>query len=121
MAAGSPSICSANETPFTRSNTIPQRPSICSAPIFERILGDHRDALQSGGIGAGELGEPVIVRAKDGGHQRRVRHLEVKEPLRGIEDFAGHPIERHVLQVLLGVVPAAVEVLEAALGGDERI
>jgi hypothetical protein len=38
-----------------------------------------------------------------------------------IEDFAGHPIERHVLQVLLGVVPAAVEVLEAALGGDERI
>ena len=47
-----------------------------------------------------------------------VRHLEVKEPLRGIEDFAGHPIERYVLEVLLGVVPAAGHVFEAALGGD---
>ncbi len=54
---------------------------------------DHRDALQSGGIGAAELGEPVVVRAKDRGHQQRVRHLEVEEPLRGIEDFTGHPIE----------------------------
>ena len=48
----------------------------------------------------------------------RVRHLEVKEPLRGIEDFAGHPVERHVLEVLLGVVPAAVHVFKAPLGGD---
>ena len=64
------------------------------------------------------VGEPVVVRAKDGGHQQRVRHLEVKEPLRGIEDFTGHPIERHVLEVLLGVVPAAVHVFEATLGGD---
>jgi len=88
------------------------------APVLERILGDHRageaqaggelqlldpvldvvqvdrrDALQAGGIGAAELGEPVVVRAKDGGHRRRVRHLEIKQPLRGIEDFTGHPIE----------------------------
>ena len=38
--------------------------------------------------------------------------------MRGIEDFAGHPVERHVLEVLLGVVPAAVHVFEAPLGGD---
>jgi hypothetical protein len=64
------------------------------------------------------VGEPVVVRAKDGGHQQRVRHLEVKEPLRGIEDFTGHAVERHVLQVLLGVVPAAVHVFEAPPGRD---
>jgi hypothetical protein len=64
------------------------------------------------------VGEPVVVDAKDRRHQRRVRHLEVKEPLRGIEDFTGHPIERHVLEVLLGVVPAAVHVFKAPLGGD---
>src|SRR4051794_10421366 len=29
MGAAAPCICSANDTPFTRSNTIPQRPSIC--------------------------------------------------------------------------------------------
>jgi hypothetical protein len=74
--------------------------------------------FKSGGIRAAEVGEPVVVRAKDGGHQRRVRHLEVKEPLRGIEDFTGHPIERHVLEMLLGVVPAALHVLEAPLAGD---
>ena len=28
---------------------------------------------------------------KDRGHQPRVRHLEVKEPLRGIEDFTPKP------------------------------
>jgi hypothetical protein len=64
------------------------------------------------------VGEPVVVRAKDGGHQRRVGHLEVKEPLRGIEDFARHSIERHVLEMLLGVAPAAEHVFEAPLGGD---
>jgi hypothetical protein len=46
---------------------------------------------------------------KDGGHQRRVGHLEVKEPLRGIEDFAGHPVE------LLSVVPAAAYVFKGLL------
>ena len=65
------------------------------APVLERILGDHRagqaqaggalqlpdavldvvqvdhrDALEPGGIGAAELGEPVVVGAEDGGHQR---------------------------------------------------
>ena len=75
--------------------------------------------LRRGGIRAAELGEPVIVGAKDGGHQQRVRHLKVKEPLRGMEDFTGHPIERHVLEVLLGVVPAAVHVFEAPLDGDD--
>jgi hypothetical protein len=60
----------------------------------------------------------LVVRAKYGGHQRRVRHLEVKEPLRGIEDFTGHPVELHVLEVLLGVVPPAMHVFKAPLGGD---
>ncbi|MGC1885675.1 MAG: hypothetical protein WA709_06195 [Stellaceae bacterium] len=40
--------------------------------------------------------------------------------MRGIEDFTNHPVERHVLEVLLGVVPAAVHVFEATLGGDRR-
>ena len=44
---------------------------------------DGGDALESGGIRAAELREPVVVRAKDGGHQRRVRHLEVKCPCEG--------------------------------------
>jgi hypothetical protein len=35
-----------------------------------------------------------------------------------IEDFTGHPIERQVLEVLLGVVPAAEHVLEATPGGE---
>jgi hypothetical protein len=112
-------------------------------PVLERILGDHRpgqakaggplqlpdriwdvvkvdhcDALESGGIRAAEVGEPIVVRAKDGGHQGRVRHLEVKEPLRRIEDFAGDPIERHVLEMLLGVVPPAVHIFKASLRGD---
>jgi hypothetical protein len=87
-------------------------------PVSDVVQVDHRDALESGGIRAAEVGEPVVVRAKDGGHQQRVRHLEVKEPLRGIEDFTGHPIKLHVLEVLLGVVPAAVHVFEAPLGGD---
>jgi len=38
--------------------------------------------------------------------------------LRGIEDFAGHPIKLHILEVLLGVVPPAVHVFKAPLGGD---
>ncbi|HMD63084.1 MAG TPA: hypothetical protein VKF83_03810 [Stellaceae bacterium] len=38
--------------------------------------------------------------------------------MRGIEDFTGHPIERHVLEVLLAVVPAAVHVFEPPLSGD---
>ena len=87
-------------------------------PVLDVVQVDHRDTLKAGGIGAAELGEPVVVGAKYGGHQRRVRHLEVKQPLRGIDDFAGHPIERHVLEVLLGVVAAAVHVFEAPLGGN---
>ena len=78
-----------------------------------RQLPDGRPA------GVPGVGEPVVVRAKDGRHQQRVRHLEVKQPLAGIEDFTGHPIERHVLEVLRGVVPPpAVHVFEATLGGD---
>ena len=87
-------------------------------PVLDVVEVDHRDALQSGGIGAAELGEPVVVRAKDRGHQRRVRHLEVKQPLARIEDFTGHPVERHVLEMLLGVVAAAEHVFKAPLGGD---
>jgi hypothetical protein len=85
----------------------PLVPGPVVTPVFERILGDHRareaeasgalqltepaldvvevdhrDALEAGEIRVAELGEPVIVRAKDGGHQQRVRHLEVKEPLK---------------------------------------
>jgi hypothetical protein len=37
--------------------------------------------------------------------------------LRGIEDFARHPIERHVLEVLLVVPPRGAR-LQAPLGGD---
>ena len=66
-------------------------------PLRDVVQVDHRDALESGWVRAAELGEPVVVRAKDGGHQGGVRHLEVKQPLRGIEDFTGHPVERHVL------------------------
>ena len=86
--------------------------------IWDVVKVDHCDALNSGGIRAAEVGEPIVVRAKDGRHQGRVRYLEVKEPLRGIEDFAGDPIERHVLEMLLGVVPSAVHVFKAALGRD---
>jgi hypothetical protein len=64
------------------------------------------------------VGEPIVGRSKDGGHQRRARQFEVKEPLPGIEDLTGQPIERHVLEVLLGAVPAAAHVFEAPLGGD---
>jgi len=87
-------------------------------PVLDVVQVDHCDALEAGGIRAAELGEPVVVGAKDGGHQQRGRHLEVKEPLRGIEDFTGHPIEFHVLEVPLGVVPAAEHVFEAPLSGD---
>jgi hypothetical protein len=87
-------------------------------PVLDVVQVDHRDALQAGGIGAAELGEPVVVRAKDGGHQQRVRHLEVKEPLRGIENLTGHPVERHVLEMLIGVVPPAEDVFKAPPGGD---
>jgi len=62
--------------------------------------------------------EPVIVRAKDRGYQQQVRDLEVKEPLRGIEDLARRSIERHVLEVLLGVIAAEAHAFKAALGGD---
>jgi hypothetical protein len=86
-----------------------------------RRAGSVRQPPDGRPAGVPGVGEPVVVGAKDCGHQRRVRHLEVKEPLRRIEDFAGHPIERHVLQMLLGVVPAAVHVFEAPAGGDEGI
>jgi hypothetical protein len=36
-------------------------------PVLDVVEVDHRDALQSGGIRAAELGEPVVVRAKDDG------------------------------------------------------
>ena len=49
--------------------------------VLEVVQVDWRDALQSGGIGAAEVGEPVVVRAKGGGHQQRVRRLEVTKPL----------------------------------------
>jgi len=38
-----------------------------------------------------KLASQSLYARKDGGHQQRVRHLEVKEPLRRIEDFTGHP------------------------------
>ncbi len=87
-------------------------------PVLDIVEIDHCDALEAEGISAAELREPLVVGAKDGGHQHRVRHLEVKEPLARVEDFARHPIERHVLEVLRGVVSAAVHVFEAPLGGD---
>ena len=38
--------------------------------------------------------------------------------MRGIEDAASHPIELHILEMLLGVVPAALHILQAPLAGD---
>jgi hypothetical protein len=38
--------------------------------------------------------------------------------LRGHAELTGDPIERHVLEVLLGVIRAAVHVFRASLGGD---
>ena len=86
----------------------------------DQIAHRHRriERLRRAAAGVPGVGEPVVVDTKDRGHQRRVRHLEVKEALRGIEDFTGHPIELHILEMLLGVVPAAVHVFEAPLGGD---
>jgi hypothetical protein len=37
--------------------------------VLDVVQVDHRDALEPGGIGAAELGDPVVVGAKDGGHQ----------------------------------------------------
>ncbi len=87
-------------------------------PSLDVVQVDHGDALEPGGIGAAELGEPVVVGAEDGGHQRGVGHPEVEEALRGVEHLAGHAVEPHVAQVLRGIVPAAVHVLEAPLGRD---
>ena len=113
------------------------------APVLERVLGDHRageaspggalqllralpdivqadhrDALEPGRVGAAEVGEPVVVRAEDRGHERGVGHLEVEETLRRVEHLAGHPVEAHVRQVLLGVVAARRHVLEPTERGD---
>jgi hypothetical protein len=38
--------------------------------------------------------------------------------LRGHAELTGDPIERHVLEVLLGVIRAAVHVFKASLGED---
>ena len=123
-----------------------RRVAVCRlivAPILERVLGDHRageaevggalqfldpllyvvqvdhrDAFQPGGIGAAELGKPVVIGTKDGGHQRRIRQPVIEQPLRGVEDFAGHSVEHHVLEMPRGLVPAAMHVFEAPLGGD---
>ncbi len=86
--------------------------------VLDVVEVDHGDALQPGGIGAAELGQPVVVGAEDGGHQPAVRQPEVEQPLRGIEDLARHPVERHVLEMLPGIPPAAQDVFEASMGGD---
>jgi hypothetical protein len=83
-----------------------------------RRAGSVRQPPDGRPAGVPGVGEPVVVGAKDGGHQRRVRHLEVKEPLRRIKDLAGHSIERHVIEVLAGLIPAAVHVFEPPLRGD---
>ena len=74
---------------------------------------DHRDALEAGRVGAAELGEPYGAR-KIADISFMSATLKQEEPLLGIEDFARDPVERHVLEVLLGVVPAAMDILEAA-------
>ena len=79
---------------------------------------DHGDALEPRGVRAAEIGEPVVVGAEDRRHQRRVRHLEVEQALRRVEHLAGHPVEPHVREMLVRVVPAPVHVLEAGQRGD---
>ena len=86
--------------------------------VLDVVHVDHRDALEPGPIGAAELGEPVVVRAEDRRHQRRVRHPEVEQALRGVQHLAGHAVEPHVGEVLLGVVASAMHVLEAGATGD---
>ena len=55
-------------------------------PVLDVVEVDHRDALETGGIGAAApdgrpagvpgVGEPVVVGAKDCRHQQRVRHFK---------------------------------------------
>ncbi len=86
--------------------------------VLDIVQVDHRDALEPRPVRAAKVGEPVVVRAKDGGHQRSVRHPEVKEALGWIQHLAGDPVELHVSQVLIGVVPTPRHVFEAPLTGD---
>src|SRR6266545_2683343 len=79
---------------------------------------DHRDALEPGGIRAAELGEPVVVRAEDRGHQPGILHPEIEQALRRVQHLARHPVEPHVREVLIGVVPSPMHVLEASAAGD---
>jgi len=113
------------------------------APVLERVLRDHRsgeasprgplqlfralldivqvdhgDALEPARVRAAEVGEPVVVRPEDRGHEGGVGHLEVEEALRRVEHLSGHPIETHVREVLLGVISARRDVLEPTEPGD---
>jgi hypothetical protein len=86
--------------------------------LLDVVHVDHGDALEPGPIRAAEVGEPAVVRAEDGRHERRVGHLEVEQPLRWIQHLAGRSVEPHVGEVLLGIVPSPMHVLEAPLSRD---
>src|SRR5215467_3539798 len=75
-------------------------------------------APYSGYHGTEELGEPIVVRAKDRGHQRRILHPEVEQALRRVEDLACDSVEPHVREMLLGVVSAPRHVLQPRAAGN---
>jgi hypothetical protein len=62
--------------------------------------------------------EMMVVGAKDRRHERRVGNPEVEQARRRGEHFAGHPVEPHVAQVLVGVGATPRDVLEARSAGD---
>jgi hypothetical protein len=89
-----------------------------SDALLDVVQVDHGDALQARAIRGAEIGQPVVVGAKDRRHQRSIRDAEIEESLRGVEHLARDPVEPHVRQMLLGVVPSARHVLEAPLARD---
>ena len=79
---------------------------------------DHGDAFEPRRIRAAELGEPLVVGAKDRGQERGIRHLEVEQALRRIQHLARDPVELHVPEVLPGVISSSGDVFETTVGGD---
>ena len=79
---------------------------------------DHCHALEPVGVAGAEFRQPVVVDAEDGRHQARVGDLEIEQALRWVQQFAGDSIYFHVADVLGGVIPSDMNVLEAAVGGN---
>ena len=74
--------------------------------------------LSRSGAVLAKLGQPVVIGAENRRHELRVGHLEVKQSLRRVEDFACHPVELHIFQVLIRIVAPAMDVFEPAMVRD---